>query len=218
MTAFALLSVLVTSGSQAVWGTPIWEPIDLTAKADNAFGLLYALVTVLVATISVNLAANVVSPAYDLSNLAPRLISFRTGALLTGVIGVLLFPWKLISSPTVYIFTWLGTVGSLLGAVAGILVADYWIIRRTNLHLDELYRQAGSRYWYTRGFNLRALAAFAVGGVLSLGGAHSAPAAGPFPADGVIPLLKPLADYGWAVGFCSALAVYAALMRGRRTA
>jgi NCS1 family nucleobase:cation symporter-1 len=213
MTLFALLSVLVTSGSQAVWGAPIWDPVALAAKADNVFGLLFALITVLVATISVNLAANVVSPAYDLANLAPKLINFRTGALITGVVGVLLFPWKLISSPTVYIFTWLGTVGSLLGAVAGILIADYWIIRRTRLHLDELYHKAGSRYWYTGGFNLRAVAAFAVGGLLSLGGSYSAPGAGPFPAHGLLPPLKPLADYGWAVAFCSALTVYTALMR-----
>ena len=87
-----------------------------------------------------NIAANVVSPAYDLANLAPKLINFRTGALITGVVGVVILPWKLTSTPELYIFTWLGVVGGLLGTVAGILIADYWIIRRTVLHLADLYR------------------------------------------------------------------------------
>lgn len=211
MTAFALLSVLVTSGSQAVYGEPIWEPVDLAAKADNVFGLLYALVTVLVATVSVNIAANVVSPAYDLANLAPKFINFRTGALITGVVGVIIFPWKLIETPELYIFVWLGVVGGLLGTVAGILIADYWVIRRTALDLADLYRPEG-RYWYTAGWNLRAVAAFVVGGVLAVGGSHSAPGKGPFPEDGLIPFLRPLADYGWAIGLASALVVYVGLM------
>lgn len=211
MTFFALLSVLVTSGSQAVYGAPIWSPVDLAAKTDNVFGLVFALVTVLIATISVNIAANVVSPAYDLSNLAPKFINFRTGALITGVVGVVIFPWKLIETPEFYIFTWLGVVGGLLGTVAGILIADYWIIRRTVLDLPDLYTPGG-RYWYTAGWNWRAVAAFAAGGLLAIGGSHSEPGKGPFPADGMIPFLKPLADYGWAVGLGSALVLYTLLM------
>ncbi|MGP9017506.1 NCS1 family nucleobase:cation symporter-1 [Streptomyces sp. BR1] len=216
MTAFALLSVLVTSGSEAVYGTPIWSPVDLVAKTDNVFGLLFALVTVLVATISVNIAANVVSPAYDLANLAPRFITFRRGALITGVVGVVIFPWKLTSTPELYIFTWLGVVGGLLGTVAGILIADYWIIRRTVLDVADLYRPGG-RYWYTAGWNWRAVAAFTVGGVLAVGGSYSTvdpkgTKQGPFPVNGLIPPLKPLADYGWAVGLGSALVVYVGLV------
>ncbi|MFI1151689.1 NCS1 family nucleobase:cation symporter-1 [Streptomyces sp. NPDC020817] len=215
MILFALLSVFVTSGSEAVYGTPIWDPVELVAKTDSVFGLLYALVTVLIATISVNIAANVVSPAYDLSNLAPRLIDFRRGALITGVVGVLIMPWKLTSTPELYIFTWLGLVGGLLGTVAGILIADYWIVRRTRLSLPDLYR-AGGPYWYAGGWNVRAVAAFAAGGVLAIGGSHSAPGKGPFPEEGLIPLLKPLADYGWAVGLAASLLLYTALMRWTR--
>ncbi|OAH10675.1 NCS1 family nucleobase:cation symporter-1 [Streptomyces jeddahensis] len=219
MTLFAVLAVLVTSGSEAVYGEAIWDPVTLAAKADNVFGLLFALITVLVATISVNIAANVVSPAYDLANLAPKLINFRTGALITGVIGVLIFPWKLISTPEFYIFTWLGVVGGLLGTVAGILIADYWIVRRTVLHLADLYKSEG-RYWYASGFNWRAIVAFAIGGVLAVGGSYSTVDAqgvkqGPFPVDGLIPFLKPLADYGWAIGLASALVLYVMLMAGR---
>jgi NCS1 family nucleobase:cation symporter-1 len=211
MTAFALLSVLVTAGSEAVYGTAIWDPVELAAKLDNWIGILFALVTVLVATLSVNIAANTVSPAFDLSNIAPRLISFRTGALITAFVGVIIFPWKLISSPQAYIFTWLGTVGGMLGTVAGILIADYWILRRTKLDLADLYKPGG-QYWYDGGWNWRALVAFAVGGVLSIGGSYSnvvkGVKQGPFPTDGIIPALKPLADYGWAVGLVAALVVF----------
>ncbi|MFF3842977.1 NCS1 family nucleobase:cation symporter-1 [Streptomyces sp. NPDC001930] len=212
MTLFALLSVLVTSGSQAVYGAPVWDPVALAAKTDNVFGLLFALVTVLVATLSVNIAANVVSPAYDLANLAPKLIDFRTGALITGVVGVLIMPWKLTATPELYIFTWLGLVGGLLGTVAGILIADYWLVRRTVLDLAGLYRADGP-YWYRGGWNPAAVLAFVVGGVLAVGGSHSAPGTGPFPEDGLIPLLKPLSDYGWAVGLAASLLLYTALMR-----
>lgn len=216
MTLFAVLAVLVTSGSEVVYGEAIWDPVALAAKADNAFGLLFALIVVLVATISVNIAANVVSPAYDLSNLAPKFINFRTGALITGVVGILIFPWKLISTPEFYIFTWLGVVGGLLGTVAGILIADYWIVRRTVLHLADLYTPGG-RYWYTNGWNWRAIVAFVVGGLLAVGGSYSGVGAdgkktGPFPTDGLIPFLKPLADYGWAVGLSASLLLYIALM------
>ncbi len=130
-------------------------------------------------------------------------------------------PWKLIANPHVYIFTWLGVVGGLLGTVAGILIADYWLIRRTELALDELYEPAG-RYWYTGGWNLRAVLALLVGGLLAIGGSYSAVGPdgvkqGPFPADGLIPFLKPLADYGWAVGLASALLLYTLLSPGSRT-
>ncbi|MYW66770.1 nitrate reductase [Streptomyces sp. SID8379] len=218
MTLFALMSVLVTAGSERVYGAAIWDPVALAGKTDNVFGLLFALITVFVATISVNIAANVVSPAYDLANLAPKIINFRTGAIITGVVGVLVMPWKLTSTPELYIFTWLGVVGGLLGTVAGILIADYWIIRRTVLHLADLYLEGG-RYWYSGGWNWRAVTAFAVGGVLAVGGSYSTldakgNKAGPFPVDGIIPFLKPLADYGWAVGLGASLLVYVALMAG----
>ncbi len=212
MTAFALLSVLVTSGSQAVYGSAVWDPIQLAAHLGTWPGLLFALITVLIATVSCNLAANVVSPAYDLSNLAPRHLTFRRGALLTGVIGVVIAPWKLLASPQVYIYTWLGTVGGLLGTVAGILIADYWLVRRTRLDLAGLYRADGP-YWFSGGWNWRAVTAFTVGGLLAVGGSYSAPGGGPFPAHGLVPLLKPLADYGWAVGLTTSLVLHTALTR-----
>ena len=179
MIFFALLSVFVTSGSEAVYGAAVWDPVQLVAKTDNVFGLLFALVTVLIATISVNIAANVVSPAYDLANLAPKLINFRTGALITGVIGILIFPWKLISTPEFYIFTWLGVVGGLLGTVAGILIADYWIIRRTVLHLADLYRPADATGTRTAGTGGRCWPSRSA--VSWRSAARTPPGKGPFP-------------------------------------
>jgi NCS1 family nucleobase:cation symporter-1 len=157
-----------------------------------------------------NVAANVVSPSYDFSNAVPKLLTYRTAGLLTGVIGILIQPWRLISDPSIYIFTWLGFYGGLLASVAGVLIAGYWLIDRTNLSLADLY-QPGGRYWYSAGWHWRAVVATLVGSLLAVGGAYSNPGAGPFPADGLIPILKPLYDYSWAVGLVIGLLTYLAL-------
>ncbi len=130
---FSLLAVLITAASQKIYGAPIWDPIQLTGKFSNPVVIGFALFSILVATLSVNVAANTVSPSYDFSNLLPKLVSFRTGGIITGVIGILIQPWRLLANPHVYIFVWLGFYGGLLGAVAGVLIADYWLIRRTEL-------------------------------------------------------------------------------------
>jgi NCS1 family nucleobase:cation symporter-1 len=210
MTFFALLAVFITAASQKVYGAPIWDPIQLSSKFHDPAVIALALFTVVVATLSVNVAANTVSPSYDFSNLAPRFVTFRTGGLITGVIGILIQPWRLLSNPHVYIFTWLGFYGGLLGAIAGVLIADYWVMRRTRLRLAELYRPEGS-YWYRVGWNWRAVVAFAVGAVLAVGGAYSTPGNGPFPQGGLISALKPLYDYSWVVGLAAALILYATL-------
>lgn len=213
MTLFAFLSVMVTSGSQAVYGKAVWDPVQLAAKTDNVVGILYALITVLVATLSVNIAANLVSPSFDFSNVAPRKISFRTGALITAVLAVVIMPWKLYADPQGYIFTWLNLVAAMLGTVSGILIADYWVLRRTSLHLTDLYRAGGGRYWYAGGWNWRAVFAFLVGGVLAMGGADFSPL-----IDGrAVPALADLADYGWIVGLGTSLVLYVLLsLPGRR--
>src|SRR5579863_2439836 len=207
MTFFALLAVFITAASQKIYGAPIWDPIQLSGKFHSPVVIAFALFTVVVATLSVNVAANTVAPSYDFSNLVPRLISFRTGSLITGVIGIAIQPWRLLTNPHVYIYVWLGFYGGLLGAVAGVLVADYWLARRTELRLADLYRPGGA-YWYAGGVNWRAVAAFGAGALLAVGGAWSAQGTGPFPARGLIPALKPLYDYNWAVGFAVALILY----------
>jgi NCS1 family nucleobase:cation symporter-1 len=164
--------------------------------------------TLLLATLTTNVAANVVSPSYDFSNLWPSKISFRTGGIITGIVGILIMPWYLMSEPSIYIFTWLGTYGGLTGAIAGVLIADYWFIRRTKLKLADLYRPTGI-YRYAGGWNWRALVALIVGAVVGIGGAYTpAGGAGPFPADGLIPFLKPFYDYSWIAALIVAFVLY----------
>jgi NCS1 family nucleobase:cation symporter-1 len=207
MSYIAIVSIVVTSAAAVVYHTTIWDPVQLTTKFPNTAVVIIGLVMVVLATMSVNVAANVVSPSYDFSNAAPRAVSFRTGGLITGVIGIAIQPWRLISDPHVYIFTWLGFYGGLLGTIAGVLIAGYWVRSRTRLSLGALYTR-GERYWYQGGWNWRAVAATVAGAVLSVGGAWSAPGSGPFPARGLIPALKPLYDYSWVVGLGAGFAVY----------
>ena len=212
MSFFAILSILITSGTQVIYGEAIWDPIQLANRFDNALVVALALFTVLVATVSVNVAANVVSPSYDFSNVWPKLISRRAGGLITGVLGIVFVPWVLLENERVYIFAWLQTYGGLLGAVAGVLIAGYWVRSRTRLDLAELYLRNG-RYWFSAGFNWRALVATGLGMLLAVGGAYSTPGSGPFPEEGLIPLLKPLYDYSWVVGLAASFVTFLVLSR-----
>jgi NCS1 family nucleobase:cation symporter-1 len=211
MTFFPLIAVLTTSASQVVYGKAIWDPVALTGNFNNPIVVVLALFTLAIATLSANVAANIVSPSYDFSNLAPKRISFRTGGLITGVIGILIQPWNLYSDPHAYIFTWLGTYGGATGAIAGVLIADYWWVRRTHLKLADLYRRNGV-YEYASGWNWIAIVALVVGIVFAIGGSYSSSGA-PFPVDGLIPFLKPLADYSWVVGLVVAFVLYGVLSK-----
>jgi len=147
-----------------------------------------------VATIAVNIAANVVSPANDFANAFPRFISFKTGGLITGILGIAIQPWRLLADPSGYIYTWLLGYSGGLGSIAGVLVVDYWIVRRCRLRLEDLYLADG----VYRGWNLRAIAATAIGCALAWGGF-------------IVPVLKPLYDYAWFVGFFAAGLTHVAL-------
>jgi len=211
MSYIAIVSIVVTSAAAVIYHTTIWDPVQLTTKFSNTAVVIIGLIMVVLATMSVNVAANVVSPSYDFSNASPRLVSFRVGGLITGVLGILIQPWRLLSDPHIYIFTWLGFYGGVLGTIAGVLIAGYWVRARTRLSLGELYIR-DSRYWYRAGWNWRAVVATVVGGVLSVGGAYSAPAgSGPFPVNGLIPALKQLYDYSWVVGLGVGFALYLVL-------
>jgi NCS1 family nucleobase:cation symporter-1 len=211
MTLFPLVGVLTTSATVVVYGEAIWDPVALSGRLDNPILLILAMVTLAIATLSTNIAANVVSPSYDFSNLWPSRISFRTGGLITGVIGILIQPWNLLTDPGSYIFTWLGTYGGATGAIAGVLIADYWFIRKTSLHLADLYKANGI-YRYASGWNWKAVVALLVGIVFAIGGAYST-GGQPFPEDGLIPVLKSLYDYSWVVGLIVGFLVYAGLTR-----
>ena len=168
----------------------------------------------LIATISVNIAANVVSPAYDLSNLAPKFINFRTGALITGVIGILIFPWKLIEIPGSYIFTWLGGYSSLLGPIGGIMIVDYYFIRKQKLNADDLYSYQGA-YNYRNGFNRSAIIALLCGIIPNIPGfllQISVVANDAFPA-----WVSNLYHFSWFIGFLISGISYTLLMRSYKT-
>jgi len=163
MALFTFIGVAVTSATVVIYdGEPIWDPVVLLARFRHPFVLIIAMLALCLATLATNIAANVVSPANDFAHVWPRYISFRVGGFITGLIGILMQPWRLIADPTGYIFRWLVAYSALLGAVGGVLIADYFVVRRTRLDLAGLYRRAGP-YWYLGGFNPRALLALAAG-------------------------------------------------------
>jgi NCS1 family nucleobase:cation symporter-1 len=206
MSFIAIVAILTTSGAKALYGDndKLWDPAYLASQFDSPVVVVVALVALVLATVSANLAANVVSPSYDFSNAFPRRITFALGGLITGVLGIVIQPWRLISDPSIYIFTWLGFYGGVLASVAGVLIAGYWTLKRTQLKLADLYKDGVGAYWFKGGWNWRAVVATLVGSVLGVGGAYG----GPFPADGLIPLLKPLYDYSWVVGLVAAFVTY----------
>lgn len=164
MTAFSFIGIAVTAATIVVFDEPIWDPVALITRlaSDLPVVLIIAMIIIVLAQISTNMAANVVSPSFDFSNLAPKYISFRTGGIITAVIGVLSFPWVLFNNLGAYIFTWLVGYGSLLGAIGAVMIMDYWILRKRQLDLADLYKHDG-RYAYSNGWNWRAIAAVFIG-------------------------------------------------------
>jgi NCS1 family nucleobase:cation symporter-1 len=163
MAAFSFIGIAVTAATVILYGEALWNPIDLITRLGNAGVLILAMIVIVAAQVTTNMAANVVAPSNDFSNLWPRRISFRTGGVITAVIGILMFPWQIYENLAAYIFTWLVGYGSLLGAIAGVMIVDYWVIRRERLDLYDLYSaDPRGRYWYGSGFNWRAIAAVLV--------------------------------------------------------
>jgi NCS1 family nucleobase:cation symporter-1 len=198
MTVFALMGIVITSASAEIYGKPIWDPVELVGMFPSRLLVAISMFTVVVATLGVNIAANVVSPANDFANLKPGTISFKTGGLITGVVGALMLPWKLIADPNGYIFKWLLGYSGGLGSIAGVLVADYWLVRRKALHLPDLYRRRGAYAYGGSGVNPVAIVATLFGCAAAWVGL----------------VVKPLAvlyDYAWFVGAGGAGAMYAGL-------
>ena len=199
MVVFAAMGVIITSASAIIFGRTIWDPVQLVGQFKQPVVVAVSMFTVVVATLSVNIAANVVSPANDFANAFPRAITFRLGGLITGILGIMMQPWRLLADPSGYVFKWLGGYSGGLGSIAGVLIADYWLIRRKNLDLADLYKTRGA-YTYAGGWNWRAVAATLLGCALAWGGL-------------VIPAMRPLYDYAWFVGLLVSGAVYVALMK-----
>jgi NCS1 family nucleobase:cation symporter-1 len=209
MGLFSFIGVAVTSATAVIYGRPEWDPVVLLSRLESRPLLIAAMLALCLATLATNLAANVVSPANDFANLWPRRISFRTGGLLTGVLGVLIQPWRLVADPSGYIFRWLVGYSSLLGAVGGVLIADYYLVRRARLDVNGLYRRGGP-YWYRRGFNGRAMVALAAGVAPCVPGFLAE--VGLAEASGT---WTDLYHYAWFVSFAVSFVVYAALMGWR---
>ena len=199
MTLYSFIGVAVTSASVVLFGEPVWDPVALLGRFHEPVIASIALVALLIATLNTNVAANVVSPSNDFSNLNPRLISFRTGGMITGLVGICMMPWKLMGDFSAYIFGWLIGYSGLLGPIAGVMIADYFLIRKCDLQVDDLYRRNGV-YEYRNGVNVSALVALVVGIAVALFGL-------------VVPAARWLYDYAWFVGFFVSGGLYTVLMR-----
>jgi len=193
------MGVIITSASVIIFGKTIWDPVQLVGQFTQPLVIIVSMFTVVVATLSVNIAANVVSPANDFANAFPRWITFRLGGLITGILGIVMQPWRLLADPSGYVFQWLGGYSGGLGSIAGVLIADYWLIRRRRLELADLYRLRGV-YSYAGGWNWRAVVATLLGCAMAWGGL-------------VIPAIRPLYDYAWFVGLFVSGIAYTALMK-----
>jgi NCS1 family nucleobase:cation symporter-1 len=210
MTAFAFIGVAVTSATIVIFGKPEWDPVVLVTKIGGTTVIIFAALVVLAAQLHTNMAANVVSPSNDFSNLNPKKISYVTGGLITAVIGVLMMPWKLYSDAGAYIFTWLVGYSSLMGALGGILIADYWLLRKQQLSLPDLFKEHGI-YSYSNGWNPAALVALVVA-VLPVvpGFIHAASTPGGNVAQPSF--LDHLYQYAWFVTFGLSFVIYSVLM------
>lgn len=211
MTAFAFIGVAVTGATIVVFGKAIWDPIQLIAMIGSPAVIVFGALVVLAAQITTNMAANVVSPANDFSNLAPRKISYITGGLITAVAGIAMMPWKLYSDAAAYIFTWLIGYSSLMGALGGILIADYWVVRRQKLNLRDLFEVNG-QYTYSNGINWRAVVAL----VLSILPVVPGFIRAALTPGGVVPnptLFDHLYTYAWFVTFALSFVIYLLVMR-----
>src|SRR5437899_9113997 len=198
MTLYSLIGILVTSATVVIYGTAIWDPVQLLSRFHSPVAVVISLLAILLATLNVNIGAKVVSPANEFSNLWPRKISFKLGGVITCFMGIAMMPWKLLANHRTFIFGWLGGYAAVLGPVAGIMICDYFIIRRKELLVDDLYLR-GSRYEYAAGFNWRAIAALVVGSGVALIGLVVSP-------------VRFLYDYSWFVGFIVAFTAYFLLM------
>ena len=199
MIIFSFIGIAVTSATVIIYGEAIWDPVVLLSKFNNPVVVVISLVSLIIATLTTNIAANVVSPANDFSNLFPKHINFVKGGLITAVMGIVMMPWKLLSDFSSYIFGWLIGYSSFLGPIAGILICDYFVLRKTVLVSKDLYDPAGV-YKYKNGFNLKAVYALLAGVIVALIGL-------------VVPSVSFLYDYAWFVGFAVSFFVYLMLMK-----
>ena len=212
MALYSFIGVAVTAATTIIYGQTLWDPVDVLTRFQNPAVLVIAMLALCLATLATNIAANVVSPANDFANLAPGIISFRVGGFITGIIGVLMMPWKLIADPNGYIFTWLIGYSALLGPIAGILIADYFVLRRMKLDVEALYQSDGE-YRFTGGFSLAAIGALVLAILPNLPGFLVT--VNLLSKETVPAFLVESYHYAWFIGFAVAFAVYLPLRKIR---
>lgn len=200
MVGFSFVGIFVTGATRVLYGQFIWDPVQVIQRINSPLASIIGCLGIMIATTNTNVAANAVATSNDISNLNPGKISFKTATLITGVAGVAIMPWKLLSSASSYIYGWLGTYGILLGPLAGIYIADYYIHRNKLVDMKSLFLTTEGRYWYKKGLNVKAIYAWILALILPIMGLF-------------IPSLSLLADGGWMVGFILAIIIYPILMK-----
>lgn len=204
MTAFAFVGVFVTGATVLIYGEAIWSPDQVLAKMDSPIAALFGAVGIVIATLTTNIAANVVAPANGISNINPKKITYRTGAMITAILGVAIMPWKLIAASGGYIFTWLGNYGIIIIPLAGIYVADYYIVKKRNIDVMDLFKGKEGRYWYKNGFNMRAIITWILAALLPVIGILTGAESGFWAA---------MRNNGVIIGFMVAIILYPILMK-----
>lgn len=194
---FAVASIAIIVGSEIAFGTPIWNVLDVVARFDGTFAIAISVLTLCLTTLSVNVTGNIVPAGYQLASLFPKKLTFKSGAIIAAIIGILTMPWKLMESAT-SVFTFLNIVGGILAPVTGIMLAQYFILSKKNIDLNALYDTKKGKYHYTNGFNINAILTTIIAGVVCLIG-------------NFVPFLKPLYDMSWFVGIITAFILYTAL-------
>lgn len=202
MTVFSFIGIAVTSATVVIFGQAIWDPVQLIAKFPP-FIIFLGTVIIVISSLTINVGANVVAPARAIENLYPKRITFAMGAIITGLFAILLQPWYIMSNFGNYIFGWLGTYAALLGPIDGIAIADYWLVRRRQMALKELYEPNG-RYSYSSGFNKNGIYALVIGVAVPVLGL-------------LIPSLRFLWDNAWTFGLFISIIAYTYLMKGDKS-
>lgn len=196
---FAIASIAVIVGSEIAFGTPIWNVLDVVDRFDSTFAIAVSVLTICLTTLSVNITGNIVPAGYQLASLFPKMLTFRTGAFLAAVVGILIMPWKLMENST-SIFLFLGIIGGLLSPVLGIMLAHYFVVAKKELDIKALYSRGSRVYSYQNGFNMQAIITLIVAGVISLIGQF-------------VPMFKPLYDASFFTGTIIAFVLYSLIAK-----
>lgn len=200
LTAFSLAAVVITAGTITVFGKAIVDPVLIVQKIGNSVVNFIAAIVFIVATLAINIIANLVSPAYDFANVAPKHINFKKGTIMTAILSVLVMPWKVYGSP-VAVNYFLGGLGAFLGSIFGVMLMDYYLVKKQKVDVHSLYKEgAASPYWYNNGFNLRALSAFMIGTTFAAIAA-------------LVPMFSYFAPFSWFIGAVLSAVVYGVFMQ-----